>query len=348
MADLPDKMRAVVLQAYHEDINEAIRQLKVEERPVGRPRRGQVLVRIERAPCNPSDLLLLQGKYGRLKTLPTVPGWEGAGTVVASGGGLVASWLNGKRVSCGVQHDRDGTWAEYTLANAHECIPLKRDLTFDQAAGLIVNPMTAMALFETARRGRHRAAIHTAGASQLGRMLMAIAKEQGYPLINIVRRQEQLELLKSLGAEHVLDSSREEFSIELKHLATKLGATIAFEAVAGDMTGNVLNAMPARSTVYVYGALSQQAVGGIDPLGLVFHGKAVRGFFLGNWLRRANLLRILRTARRLQQMLIDGRIETIVQRHVGLDEVNAGLSDYVNNMTGGKVLIAPHETQPKL
>src|SRR6187455_3208387 len=110
---IPEKMRAVVLEEYRENGADAIRGLAVRDRPVGKPRPGQVLVRIEAAPCNPSDLLLLQGKYGTLKTLPTVPGWEGAGTVVASGGGWYGSWLVGKRVACALRgSERSGTWAE--------------------------------------------------------------------------------------------------------------------------------------------------------------------------------------------------------------------------------------------
>src|SRR6185295_8047894 len=98
-------MRAVVLTEYHEDLAEAIRGLKVMERQVPTPRRGQVLVKIAAAPCNPSDLLLLQGRYGMLKKPPTVPGWEGAGTVVATGGGFLARWLRGKRVACALRRD---------------------------------------------------------------------------------------------------------------------------------------------------------------------------------------------------------------------------------------------------
>ncbi len=199
-ADLPVNMRALVLEKYQENLADALNGLKVGELPVPKPKRGQVLVRIRAAPCNPSDLLLLQGKYGTLKKLPTVPGWEGAGEVVASGGGWLANWLNGKRVACGLSGDRNGTWAEYFIAKAAECVRLKRQITYDQAAGLIINPFTAFGLLETARKGGHRAAVHTAGASQLGRMLQTMSAEAGYPLINVVRRKEQIELLRSLGA----------------------------------------------------------------------------------------------------------------------------------------------------
>lgn len=339
---IPDRMRALVLSEYHEDVAESIAGLRVEEQSVQAPRRGQVLVRIEAASCNPSDLLLLQGKYGSLKTLPAVPGWEGVGTVVASGGGLLAWWLKGKRVACGLQGDRDGTWAEYAVAGATECIPLKRRLDTEQAASLIINPLTAMGLLDTARRGGHRAAVQTAGASQLGRMLLVMAAKANFPIINVVRREAQVELLKSLGAAYVLDSSSEDFVEQLKTACADLGATTAFEAVAGDMTGTLLAAMPCGATVYVYGALSEEHCGNIDPIEVIFHEKTVTGFYLGTWLRRRGSLGILRAAARVQQMIIDGLIETQVQRRVSLDEAIDGLKQYVDHMTDGKVLILPH------
>lgn len=343
MADpIPDRMHALVLSEYREDIADAIDGLKVEQRPVPTLRRGQVLVRIDAAPCNPSDLLLLQGKYGSLKTLPTVPGWEGAGTVVASGGGPLAWWLKDKRVACGQQEDRNGTWAEYVVANATECIPLKRQLRIEQAASLIINPLTAMGLLETARRGGHRAAVHTAGASQLGGMLVAMAAEVNYPIINVVRREAQVELLNSLGAAHVLNSSDEDFVDRLQAVSADLQATAAFEAVAGEMTGTVLNVLPEGSTVYVYGALSEEACDNIDPIELIFRRKTVTGFYLGSWLQERGSLGVLRAASRAQKMLIDGRIETKVQRTVSLEEAVAGLRQYVDHMTDGKLLIMPH------
>ena len=339
---IPEKMRAVVLSEYREDVADAIGGLKVLERPVPRPRRGQVLVKLAAAPCNPSDLLLLQGKYGTLKTLPTIPGWEGAGTVVATGGGLLGRWLMGKRVACAVRSDRDGTWAEYVAVNADNCIALKSAMPIEQAASLIINPLTALAMLETARRAGHRAAIHTAGASQLGRMMIAIAADMEYPLINVVRRDAQVEIVRSAGATHVLNSSSERFVEELKALCERLKATAAFEAIAGEMTGTVLNAMPSGATAYVYGALSQDACSNIDPIGLVFHGKTVTGFFLGNWLDQRGAIGVLRAASRVQRMIIDGRIGTTVQRRLKLDEVVEGLLQYVGNMTDGKVLIIPH------
>src|SRR5262245_22713302 len=121
---IPLEMRALQLDDYQSDLTEAIRSLHVVKKAVPKPSSGQVLIRVEASPCNPSDLLLLQGRYGKKKTLPAVPGWEGSGTVVGNGGGLTGRWLMGKRVAFSNQGDSDGAWSEYCLADAKTCIPL--------------------------------------------------------------------------------------------------------------------------------------------------------------------------------------------------------------------------------
>jgi NADPH:quinone reductase-like Zn-dependent oxidoreductase len=338
---IPRQMQAIVLDVCHETAAEAIGSLRVGQRPVPTPGRGQVLVKVEAAPCNPSDLMFLQGKYGVRKTLPTVPGWEGAGHVVASGGGLIANWLKGKRVACAARDDRDGTWAEYCVADAAQCIPLKRQISIEQAASLIINPMTAMGLLDSARRHGYHAAIQTAGASQLGRMLIVMAADLSYPLVSIVRREAQAALLKSLGAEHVLNSEEADFPERLKQICGDMQIGAAFDAVAGPMTGTLLNAMSPGSTVFVYGGLSEQPCGDINPVDLIFHDKTVTGFFLAKWLQQRGVLNALRTASHVQRLLADGRIKTQVQRRLSLPEVVEGLKQYVDHMTDGKVLIVP-------
>jgi hypothetical protein len=91
-AAIPSEMRVLELDNYHEDITKAVEGLRVVKKSTPQPGAGQVLVRIEAAPCNPSDLVFMQGLYGVKKALPAVPGWEGAGTVVASGGGMMGNW----------------------------------------------------------------------------------------------------------------------------------------------------------------------------------------------------------------------------------------------------------------
>ncbi len=338
---IPSEMRAIQLEQHHEDVQDALRSLRVITKPVPRPGRGQVLVRIEAAPCNPSDLAFLQGSYGAIKTLPTVPGWEGVGTIVASGGGMYASLMKGKRVACGGQADADGTWAEYYITDAKACVPLIKDISTEQGATMFINPLTALALFEKARRGGHRAIVQTAGASQLGRMLLQLAQDAGVPIISIVRRTEQEEILRSLGAHYVLNSESEDFEDVLREEGGRLGATIAFDAVAGEMTGKIFNALPDRSTVVVYGYLSYSHCSDINPRELIFHNKSVEGFWLTDWLSGRGFFQMARVTNRIQQLITRGTFATTIQSRLGLDDVSEGLLAYQEHMTEGKALIVP-------
>jgi len=335
-------MRALVLNRHHAGGETALRSLALETRPVPAPGPGQVLVRIAVAPCNPSDVFLLQGLYGASKRLPAAPGWEGSGTVVEAGTGILPRWLLGRRVACASQSEGDGTWAEYFLAPAAMCIPLSRDVDDEQGAMLIINPTTAYALFDLARAGKHRAAVNLAAASQVGRMLVRLACPEGYPMIHVVRRSGQLALLRELGAEHVLDSSAADFKERLSQLCDSLGATVAFDPIAGPGSGPVLAAMPKHSTLVVYGALSEQPCGGFDPADFIFAGKRVEGFWLSDWMVRKGLLGRIAVTQRVQQLVARGILSSTVALRLSLEEAPERLARHLASATSGKALILPN------
>lgn len=341
MMAIPAEMRALQLDAYNEDPYEAIKSLRVVNKVVPKPSHGQVLVRVEAAPCNPSDLLLLQGKYGKRKSLPAVPGWEGAGTVVASGGGVLGRWLKGKRVAFSVQSDSDGTWSQYCLVDAKTCIVLKNGVSTEQGATLIINPLTAVGLVDTAVKGGHKAIIQNGAASQLGRMVVALANEQNLPAIHIVRRQEQADLLKDLGAKIVLNSEDEGFEKKLKEEAERLHATVAFDAVAGSMTGHLLAAMPDRSKILVYGALAGKNCSDISPLSLIFQEKSVQGFFLSSWIQEKGFLGLYKATNKVQKLFASGAFHSAISAEVSLEEAPKALEGYQREMTAGKVILKP-------
>jgi len=331
---VPATMRALELSSY-----DGADSLALVERPVPRPGAGEVLVRVAATPVNPSDLMFVRGLYGQKKKLPVVPGFEGSGEIVAAGSGVMARYLSGKRVACAAPFDGDGTWAEFMVTPAALCIPLGRRTELESAASMIVNPFTAWALLERARRLRAKAVVQTAAASALGRMIVRLAAARRVAVVNVVRRREQVELLKREGAEHVLDSSDEDFDERLLELCARLGATAAFDAVAGELTGRILRAMPAGSRAIVYGALSQEGCL-IDPRSLIFEGKAVEGFWLSDWLRAKNVLGKFLVARKVEGLL-RGELKTEVRARLPLEEAAEGLRSYEQEMTGGKVLLVP-------
>ncbi len=332
---LPATMRALELRAY----DGADNSLRLVEKPLPRPAKGEVLVRVAASPVNPSDLMFLRGMYVK-KKLPIVAGFEGSGEVVASGGGLLANYLKGKRVACAAPLDGDGTWAEYVLTQAGLCVPLLKQTDTEQAASLIVNPFTAWALLERARRARAAAVVQTAAASALGRMIVRLAAKRGVPLVNVVRRVEQVELLIREGARYVLNSSDADFDKQLSDLCRELRVTIGFDAIAGEMTGRILNAMLAGGRVYVYGALSQEGCV-IHPRSFIFEKKSVEGFWLSHWLRSQSLYGKIITSRKVQRLL-GNELKTEIRARLPLEKAAEGLHQYTEQMTGGKIIFVPN------
>jgi NADPH:quinone reductase-like Zn-dependent oxidoreductase len=337
MISVPATMRAVQVRAY----DGKPESISVVQIPVPRPAAGEVLVRVAAAPINPSDVAFINGMYGVKKPLPAIPGFEGSGTVVAVGSGMMARLLAGKRVAChaAAPNVAGGTWAEYLATPAHFCVPLRKQVDIEQAATILVNPLTAWALVDKARRSKHKAIVQTAAASALGRMIWRLAKRFSIPVINVVRRGEQVELLRSMGAEYVLNSGDPDFDKNLSELCQKLDATLGLDAVAGKLSGRVVQAQPKGSRLLVYGALSLSPCQ-IDPRLLIFEGKRVDGFWLTGWMRRQNLLSQVLVAREVQKLLA-GELKTEFQAKVPLEEITQALQQYATNMTAGKILLVP-------
>jgi NADPH:quinone reductase-like Zn-dependent oxidoreductase len=333
---IPPTMWALQLRAY----DGKPESLVLAEKPVPRPGKGQVLVKIAAAPMNPSDTGFIRGLYAMQKKLPVTPGFEGSGTVVASGGGFMANVLVGKRVACSAPFDGDGTWAEYMVTAAKMCIPLRKHVSLEQGAMLIVNPMTAWALLDIAKRGGHRVVVQSAAASALGRMLFRLGQRLGITIINIVRRQEQVDLLQALGANYVLNSSTPDFEELLRQLSYRLHVSLALEAVSGEIAGYILRALPKGAKMIVYGAISEQACQ-IDPRSLIFEGKRLEGFWLAEWARRKSMFGQIRAAMQVQKYLASD-LKTEVRARLPLEEAMKGLQQYVAGMTEGKILLFPH------
>jgi NADPH:quinone reductase-like Zn-dependent oxidoreductase len=329
---IPSTMRALELRAYDGRVH-------LVEKPVPQPGPGQVLVCITASPINPSDLKFLVGEYGVRKALPVVPGFEGSGAVVAAGAGLVARLRMGRRVACMAPEAGDGAWAEYMVTPAKRCIPLLGSVTLEQGATMVVNPWTAWALLDTARRRGHRAAVHTAAASSLGRMMLRLGRRLNFPIVHVVRRAAQVELLRGMGAAHVLDSTAAGFDAQLKELCSQLNVTVAFDPVAGEMTARALAAMPRGSRAIVYGSLSG-APCTVPPAELMYERKAVEGFWLSHWVADRGLLSLAKMALTAQKLAATEFV-TEVRARVGLAGVAEAIEAYKHDMTAGKVLIIP-------
>lgn len=267
-------------------------ELSLVEVPVAAPGPDEIVVRIEATPINPSDLGLLVGaadmSTARVEgavTVADVPaqgmramagrldqsmavGNEGAGVVVAAGDSPAAQALIGQTVAIlGGE-----MYAQYRTLRADAALPLPADATAADGASCFVNPLTALCMVETMRAEGHTALVHTAAASNLGQMLNKLCLKDGIGLVNIVRSEAQAEILRGLGAPHIVNSTSPDFMSELIEALVATGATLAFDAIGGGkLAGQILTGMEAAANrtattysrygssvhkqVYIYGAL---------------------------------------------------------------------------------------------
>ena len=307
--------------------------LSIESIPVPRLSEGEVLVHMEYSAMNPSDIGTVFGKYPSGPP-PLTPGIEGSGTVVLSGGSDLSNSLLNRRVSVSTR----GTWAEYAVASASSVFPLLDSTTFEQAANLIVNPMTVAQFVEKIQKGGHRAAVQNAAASALGKMLNKWCKILGIPLVNLVRRQEQVDILRAIGAEHVFNTAEEGWKQRAKELCTGLGASIAFDAIAGEATGEIADLIGDGGVVYNYGALSGKSCS-VGSMHLILQRKRFEGIWLTPWLFGKSYEDRMEVGN-LVQGLIREVFETEHARVINLGQIHETLTNYNEaSATNNKILI---------
>jgi len=328
---IPKIMQAVELDEPNGD-------LSVQHVPVPAPKSGEVLVRMRAAPINPSDLGSLTNShaYGE-RIYPFIPGIEGSGRVVGAGKGALPKILKGRRVACASTIPNGGTWAEFMVTSARRCVPLRKNIRYEQGAMLLVNPLSALAIFDQVKSGKHRAIVSTAAASALGGMILKLGKRFHIPVIHIVRRQEQVEMVRNRGAKHVLNSSDNDFIDQLREISHQLEATYFLDAIGGEMTQQLAESAPYKSTIVLYSNLSLQS-SVINPITALAKHLRFEGWFLSNWTKEKNPLQALLLARQAQ-LLLDKDLHTPIYKTYQLDDIQQALTEYIHNMSAGKILL---------
>jgi NADPH:quinone reductase len=376
-ADLPD--RALELRSLV--TSQGGLELSLHEVPVPTPATNEVLVQVEAAPINPSDLGLLvatadmatatvagtsarpvvtasvrEGTLGGLSarldaSLPV--GNEGAGKVVAAGSSPAAQALLGKTVGIA----GGGMYTQYRVVDAASCLVLPEGTTAKDGASSFVNPLTALGMLETMRQEGHSGLVHTAAASNLGQMLVKLCLKDEVPLVNIVRKHEQEELLRSLGAVHVCNSSSSTFTTDLTEALKATSATLAFDAIGGGtLASQILNGMDeaANSTtgdgysiygstvhkqVYIYGALDTGPTILARNFGLAW---GLGGWLLTAFIARAGGEALARLRARVAAELTTTFASTYT-REVSLAGMLSpdAFNSYVKQATGEKFLVTP-------
>jgi NADPH:quinone reductase-like Zn-dependent oxidoreductase len=262
-------------------IEDGYKNIEVQEIDVPEPNEGQALIKMILRPINPTDLLSSSGAYpGIADRIPFVQGIEGFGTIVKSASGKFAE---GQRVVSAGKWN--GTWQEYALADESSLLAVPDGLADDVAAQFYVNPTTVVGLVDAADVPKGGYLLQAAAGSALGRQLIQYAKHKGIKTINVVRRQEQVQQLKDLGADHVINQKEEDVVQRVMEITDGKGAYAALDPVAGDFTSTLLKAVRQWGTVLIYGALGGGHVS-FQLMDVLISGRAARGFILAAWLHK--------------------------------------------------------------
>src|SRR5260221_8770330 len=350
--------------------------------PTPEPGPDEVVVRVEASPINPSDLGLLVGaadmttaKASGTKDSPVITAkvpeagmramagrldesmpvrHDGAGIVIKTGSSDAAKGLMGKTVAM----IGGAMYAQYRCMRVAECLPLPAGITPAEGASCFVNPLTALGMTETMRREGHKALVHTAAASNLGQMLNKICLKDGIGLVNIVRSAEQADILRKIGAKHIVDSTAPTFMDDLTNALVETGATIAFDAIGGGkLAGQILTGMEiaANKTAKVYSRYGSNVhkqvyiYGGLDTRPTELNRAFGMAWGIGGWLLFPFLMKIGQAEGARLRQRVGGELKTTFASHytqvVSLQEGLQfnHLSVYNKRATGEKFLINPNK-----
>lgn len=352
------------------------------EKPI--PSADEVLIRVEAAPINPSDLGLLLSFAADLSSISTSgteeemvtsmkihpalmgsmkprldqsmqAGNEGAGIIEDAGENVKE--LIGKTVGLA----GGAMYSQYRCVPAASCLVMDEGTSPAEAASCFVNPLTALSFVETMKMENHTALVHTAAASNLGQMLVKICKDDGIPLVNIVRKSEHVELLKNLGAEHVCNTSDDNFMDTLVSALVETGATLGFDATGGgnggELPGQILSAMEIAANKTAkeysrYGSDTYKQVyiyGGLDQSPTILKRAYGMSWGLGGWLLTPMIGRIgmekfqqmrMRVAKEIKTTFASSYAQEISFEQMLQPEI---IKSYAKQATGEKYLVNPHK-----
>jgi NADPH:quinone reductase len=326
-------MRAAVFDTF----GEPQEVLQVRDLPEPHPGPGEVRVRMILSPINPSDLLVVRGRYGVLPALPATPGFEGVGVVDEVGPGLLGRLVRGKRVLA--INGAGGNWAEYAVIPARQARPIPADIPDEQAAAAFVNPATVLALARhvlKVRRGDWL--LQSAAGSTLGRMMIKLGRHDGFKTLNVVRRREAVGELKALGGDAVISSADGPIDEQVRRIGGSEGVKYAIDPVGGETGTAVFRSLAPEGRLILYGTLSGEPIQ-IDPRLVISGARSVEGFWLGHWMRERSIPGALMVFREIASMIRQGVLSSEIGRVYALEEVREAAREADAVARLGKILV---------
>ena len=329
---MTDTSRAVRFAAFGEPAD----VLTTQDVPTPSPGPGEVLLRMRARPVNPSDLSVVRGRYGELPPLPATPGLEGVGEIEALGAGVDGPAVGRRVVPLGIG---PGTWAERMTAPAAALVPVPDGVPDEAAAQLVVNPLSAWVLLTEeldVRPGEWL--LQSAAGLTLGRVVLQIARARGVRTVNLVRRAEQADELRALGADEVVVGDGPDAVERIREVTGGEGVPKAMDAVGGAVGATCAAALAPRGTLVAYGRLSQEPLP-LDTGLQIFRGTTVRGFWLTRWFQESAPAHVSQTIGAVLDRMAAGAIDPPVEARYDLGDVRAAVAHAERRGRSGKVIL---------
>jgi NADPH:quinone reductase len=330
-------MKAVRFAQY----GEPAQVLTVQECPLPEPGKGEVRVRILASPINPSDLLFVRGLESAVQPqFPSPVGFEGVGMVDALGPQVQRPVL-GQRVA--VFNEKGGNWADYAVVPAHALLAAPDDLPDEQVACFTINPASAILML------RHVLAIpkgewllQSAANSELGCMIIRLAKHDGIRTINVVRRREVVAQLQRLGADAVMVSTEGPIDEQVRRIVGPQGVKYAIDPVVGETGTQMYQALGEEGRMLVYGSLTGEPIRvGADPRFILAGHRILEVFFFGYWFPRLDETAQRQLVQDIVTLMREGVLVTSAARHFSLDEIGTAVTQAEAPGRQGKILLVP-------
>jgi NADPH2:quinone reductase len=331
-------MKAIQFDRY----GEPTEVLAVRECPVPEPRKGEARVRILATPINPSDLLFVRGHYAGVQPkFPSPVGFEGVGIVDALGPQAEGP-ASGQRVA--VINGKGGNWADFAVVPADDLLPVPDDLPDQQVASFLINPASAILML------RHVLAIpqgewllQSAAGSELGRMIIRLAKHDGIRTVNVVRRRASVAELERLGADAVIVSTEGPIDEQVRKIVGPEGVKYAIDPVVGVTGTQMYQALSDEGRMLVYGSLTGEPIRvGADPRFILAGRRILEVFWLGYWLARLDERTRLQLVPEIVSLMREGILLTSpAARSFSLDEIGAAVTQAESIGRQGKMLLVP-------
>jgi NADPH:quinone reductase-like Zn-dependent oxidoreductase len=308
--------------------------LELVEAEIPTPQMGELLIKVKASPINPSDVAFVNGVYGIRPQLPSGAGFEGSGTIEAVGEGV--NLPLGSKVS----FTAIGAWGEYAIAPAKAVMPLPESMPFEIGCQVFVNPLTAWAMLYESGLKEGDWLLLTAGGSTFAQLVIQLATKKGIKTICTVRRNDQIEQLKALGATEVINTTEVNLPKRVRELTDKKGANCCLDATGGDLAAQALQSLAYRGSMFVYGMLSGKDMPVNNGL-LIFKSLTIRGFWLTSWLQEADKEARKQAATDVISMLNSGALKVTVDAEYKLEDFQKAVIHAQQEGRKGKILIKP-------